>query len=101
MKIVFVVCAEIYTPTAPVMALLHDLGIDFYTRWDRVKGKGHGTAAHLGTASFPSENSVLMIAFRDETLLNGLIQGILRLNERAVRPDEQVRLFQIPLERFV
>jgi hypothetical protein len=101
MKMVFVVCPEIYTPASPLMELLSRLGIDFFTRWDHVKGKGHGTMAHLASPSFPAENSVLMIALQDDGRLPELIEGIVRLNERAARPDEQVRLFQLPLERCI
>ena len=101
MKIVFIVYADVYSPGGAVVGLLDELGIDFYTRWERVKGKGHGTEAHLGTASFPAENTVLMIAFQEDASLNRLIEGIVTLNERISRPDERIRLFQIPLERMV
>lgn len=99
MKIVFVVYTEVYTPR--VMELLESLGIDYYTRWEQVTGKGHGTEAHLGTRSFPGVNAVMMIAFQEEASLEKLIQAITALNEHIVRPDDRVRLFQIPLERIV
>ena len=99
MKIVFVVYTEVYTPR--VLALLGTLGIDYYTRWDEVKGKGHGTDAHLGTRSFPGVNAVMMIAFQEEGTLEELIQGIAGLNENIARPDDRVRLFQMPLERII
>jgi hypothetical protein len=101
MKIVFLICAQPYTPTFPVMDLLARIGIDFYTRWDKVTGKGHGSMAHLGTPSFPAENAVLMIAFEDERLLPQLIEGVVQLNKGAVRAEERVRLFQLPLDRVV
>lgn len=99
MKIVFVVYTEVYTPR--VLGLLGTLGIDYYTRWDEVKGKGHGTDAHLGTRSFPGVNAVMMIAFQEEGTLEKLIQGIAGLNENIARPDDRVRLFQMPLERII
>jgi hypothetical protein len=99
MKIAFVVYTEVYTPR--VMALLGELKIDYYTRWEQVKGKGHGTEAHLGTRSFPGVNSVLMIAFQDEQPLEALIQAIGEMNKQIARPDDHIRMFQLPLERIV
>ena len=99
MKIAFVVYTEVYTPR--VLELLNTLGIDYYTRWDQVKGKGHGTEAHLGTRSFPGVNAVMMIAFQEEGALENLVKGITGMNENIARPDDRVRLFQIPLERIV
>ena len=83
------------------MELLGKLGIDYYTRWEQVKGKGHGTDAHLGTRSFPGMNAVIMIAFEDESKLEKLITEIVEANKEITRPDDRVRLFQLPLERIV
>ncbi len=51
MKIAFVVCNEVYMPR--VMEIMKRSEIDFYTRWEHVLGKGHGTDAHLGTRASP------------------------------------------------
>jgi hypothetical protein len=83
------------------METLAALGIDYYTRWEEVKGKGHGTEPHLGTRSFPGTNTVLMIAFQEESALEKLILAIKEANTRIHRPDDKVRLFQVPLERIV
>ncbi len=99
MKIVFIVCTDVYTPR--VMELLDTLGIDYYTRWEQVRGKGHGTEAHLGTRSFPGMNAVIMIAFQKEAPLEQLIGGIAGINEHIVKLDDRIRLFQVPLERIV
>lgn len=99
MKIVFMVNNEVYTPR--VQELLHTLGIDFYTKWEQVKGKGHGTEAHLGTRSFPGMNAVHMIGFQDESILENLISEITLANKQITRPDDRIRLFQIPLERII
>src|SRR6187549_175154 len=48
-----------------VMEILKANDIDYYTRWDDAKGKGHGTEPHLGAGAFASTNSVMMIAFQD------------------------------------
>jgi hypothetical protein len=99
MKIAFVICTEVFTPR--VMELLRDRQIDYFTRWEQVKGKGHGTEAHLGTRSFPELNSVLMIAFQETEALDALVAGVTALNETIQRADDRVRLFQLPLERIV
>ena len=99
MKIAFVVHNEHFTPE--VMHLLKDSGIDYYTRWDHAQGKGHGTEPHLGTGTYASMNAVLMIAFPDESALEGLIARIAEANAKIVRPDDHIRLFQLPLERMV
>ncbi len=99
MKIAFIVFNDIYIPR--VMELLSNAGIDYYTLWEQVKGKGHDTDAHLGTRSFPGMNAVVMIAFEDESELEKLIPEIVEANKGITRPDNRVRLFQLPLERVV
>jgi hypothetical protein len=78
-----------------------ELGIDFYTEWEEVKGKGHNTDAHLGNRPFPGYNNVRMIAFAEEELLEKLIIKIHELNNLVERDDDKIRLFQVPLERIV
>jgi hypothetical protein len=99
MKIAFVVHNELFT--SRVMQLLDAAGIDYYTRWEEVTGKGHGTEPHLGKGSTPGTNTVLMIAFQDEAPLEALIQNITAANATIKRPDDKIRLFQLPLERIV
>jgi len=99
MKMAFLVCNEVYT--SRVMEVLEKHGIDYYTRWEQVKGKGHGTEAHLGTRSFPGMNTMLMIAFTDHDALQQLIENIGETNKGIARADDRIRLFQIPLERIV
>ena len=99
MKVAFVICNELFT--SRVMQLLTVAGIDYYTRWEEVHGKGHGTEPHLGKGGTPSVNTVLMIAFQEEAPLEALIQGIIAANATIKRPDDKIRLFQLPLERTV
>jgi len=96
---VFVVHNEYYTPR--VMELLKEAGIDYYTRWDHAQGKGHGTDPNLGTGKFAGTNAVMMIAFRDESLLEALIRRIDEANHEITRADDRIRLFQLPLDRIV
>jgi hypothetical protein len=99
MKMAFIVHNEYFTPR--VMQLLKEAGIDYYTRWERAQGKGHGTEPHLGSGSFASTNAVVMIAFRDESALEGLVRRISDSNDEITRADDKIRLFQLPLDRIV
>lgn len=99
MKMTFIVCNEFYTDR--VMQLLAENGIDYYTSWSRATGKGHGTEPHLGSGGFASTNAVLMIAFENEAPLEALIRAIVEANRGIQRPDDRIRLFQMPLERVV
>jgi len=99
MKLAFVVYNE-YVDTQ-VVGMLKALNIDYYTRWEHVKGKGHGTEPHIGAGSYASTNAVLMIAFEDEAPLAALIKAITHANQKVRRADERVRLFQVPMECMV
>ena len=99
MKLAFIVHNEFQSPR--VMEILRAAGIDYYTRWENVKGKGHGTEPHLGAGSFPSVNSVLMIAFPEDAPLDALVHEITVANAEVKRSDDRIRLFQLPLERMV
>ncbi|GJQ41296.1 MAG: hypothetical protein HND39_06145 [Ignavibacteriota bacterium] len=99
MKLTFLVYHDIIDDR--VSGALDELKIDYYTRWEDVKGKGHDTDAHLGNRPFPGYNNVRMIAFVDEAVLNQLIVKITDLNKSIERDDNKIRLFQVPLERIV
>jgi hypothetical protein len=99
MKMTFIVYYE--HVDAQVMGMLKTLGIDYYTRWENLKGKGHGTEPHIGEGTYQRMNFALMIAFEDEAPLAALIDAITAANEKARRADERIRLFQVPLERIV
>ncbi|MGA9119554.1 MAG: PG0541 family transporter-associated protein [Bacteroidota bacterium] len=99
MKIAFVVHTDVYAPR--VAEILQQAGIDYFTRWHQVEGKGHKTEPHLGTRSFPELNSVLMIAFEEDEKLETLVAKIGKANAEIVRIDDRIRLFQVPLERIV
>jgi len=99
MKLAFIVHTEFFTNQ--VMGLLAAAGIDYYTRWDNVLGKGRGTEPHLGKGSYASTNVVLMIGFDKEEPLEELIAAIRAANAGVKRPDDRIRLFQLPLDRIV
>ena len=99
MKITFLVCTEVYAPR--ILDLLDSCAIDYYTRWEQVKGKGHGTEPHLGTRSFPGMNVMFMIAFEQEAALDALVKAVTGANEHILRQDDRIRMFQVPLEKIV
>lgn len=97
--IAFVVYNELFHTR--VMELLRRVGIDYYTRWGPVTGKGRGTEPHLGQGAYGSTNAVLMIAFHEHAPLQALIDAIEAVNAQTARPDDRMRLFQVPLLRLV
>lgn len=99
MKMTFVVCNSHFEER--VLQLLAQCGIDYYSSWERVKGKGHGTEPHLGTAAFGSTNVMFMIAFEDEAPLEALVGAVTAANREIRRAADRIRLFQLPLERVV
>lgn len=99
MKLTFVVHNELLAPQ--VLKLMRGAGIDYYTRWDQATGKGRGTEPHLGSGSFSSTNSVIMIAFEEDAPLEALIAAITACNREMKRADDHIRLFQVPLDRIV
>ena len=99
MKLAFIVHTEYFTEQ--IMELLDATGIDYFTRWDKVIGKGRGTEPHLGTGGHASTNCVLMIGFESDEPLERLVAGIKRANTVIKRTDDKIRLFQVPLERLI
>jgi hypothetical protein len=99
MKMILLVCNSYFNDR--VMKVLKDNGIDYYTSWDKARGKGHGTEPHLGSGGFGSTNSVTMVALEDDTPLEGLVRGVKAANQEIKRAADHIRLFQLPLERIV
>jgi len=99
MKIVFIVYHDILDDR--ISNMFDELKIDFFTEWENVKGKGHSSDAHLGSRTFPGYNSVRMIAFQQEKVLDDLTEKLSKLNDEIIRTDDKIRLFQIPLERII
>jgi hypothetical protein len=99
MKLAFIVHNEHYT--GRVMELLNHCGIDYYTRWEKVMGKGHQTEPHLGIGTYSSLNGVFMIGFEDEAPLAALIEAIRAANAQIQRRSDHIRLLQVPLDQIV
>lgn len=99
MKLVFLAYKDVLE--SRVAEELTRLGIDYFTQWENVKGKGHNTDAHLGNRPFPGMNNVKMIAFQEESVLPQLRHALLQMNEKIERPDDKIRLFLLPLEEIL
>jgi hypothetical protein len=95
----WIVCNSFFTDR--IMEILAENGIDYFTSWDKAKGKGRGTKPHRGSGAHPSTTSVTMIAFEDEAPLEALIRSINTANREIQRAEDHIRLFQLPLERIV
>lgn len=98
-SVAFVVYNELFHTR--VMDMLRRVGIDYYTRWGPVTGKGRGTEPHLGQGAYGSTNAVLMIAFQEPAPLQALIEAMQAINQQTTRADDRMRLFQVPLVRTV
>ena len=99
MKMILLVCNSYFNDR--VMQALKDNGIDYYTSWDKAKGKGHGTEPHLGAGGYGSTNSVTMVALEDDAPVESLVGSVKAANREIKRPADHIRLFQLPLERIV
>ena len=99
MKFAFIVYHDVLDQR--ISNILSEIKIDYYTQWEEVKGKGHLTDAHLGTRPFPGYNFVRMIAFDEESKLQLLIEKLMDFNKSVERKDDQIRLFQLPLEKII
>jgi hypothetical protein len=99
MKMAWLVCNSFHVDT--LMGVLKQCDIDYFTRLDNAKGKGHGTEPHLGAGAYGSTNTVLMIAFEEDAPLEALIAGIREANKGIPRSADRIRLFQQPLDRIV
>jgi hypothetical protein len=99
MKMALLVCNSYFKER--VLQILKDSDIDYYTSWDDVTGKGHGTEPHLGTRPFNATNAVTMVAFERDEPLETLVGAVKAANEQIRRPADRIRLFQLPLERMV
>ncbi|MGE5365105.1 MAG: PG0541 family transporter-associated protein [Bacteroidota bacterium] len=99
MKMAFIIYRDVLQDR--ISGMLENTGVDFYTEWENVKGKGHNTDPHLGSRTFPGVNCVRMIAFDSEEQLENVICGIQEMNKTIKMKDDMIRLFQVPLERII
>ena len=92
MKVAFVIYHDILEDR---ISLVQDrLGIDFYTKWDNVTGKGHSTRCPFGDKDFFRDSIPLKWwHLPDDDQLEEFLEQINKLNGEIMRTDDKVRVF--------
>ncbi|MDY7037046.1 MAG: hypothetical protein SV375_12900 [Thermodesulfobacteriota bacterium] len=81
-----------------VMEALTDLGIEYYTKWRGVLGRGKTSGPHLGTHVWPKTNSFLAVAVEEE-VVNDLLNKVRDL--KSTIGKEGIKAFILNLEEVV
>lgn len=82
-----------------VLELLGEVGIDRYTKWQRVLGKGEASNPRLDTPVWPGANMVLGLVIKEKRRLQRLLKGLKKLD--AEMGDKGLFAFRWPVERIV
>jgi len=80
-----------------VAKVLEENGVEGFTKWTKVYGKGAAGGPHLGTHVWPKANNVLAAVTDDPTAEN-LLASVRKLRERFAR--EGVKAFLLPCEEM-
>jgi nitrogen regulatory protein PII len=78
-----------------VMNLLSNEGVETYTKWNKVLGKGEGSGPHLGTHVWPKHNNVLVVGVQDE-VAKKIMKNIREFREEFRK--EGVKAFMLPID---
>ena len=78
---------------------LSSLGIEGYTKWERVLGRGKTSGPHLGTHIWPKTNALLSVAI-ENTQASLLMKKIQELKTTPLG-KEGIKAFLWPLEEMV
>ncbi|MBN1405593.1 MAG: transcriptional regulator [Candidatus Omnitrophica bacterium] len=81
-----------------VMELLSSCGLEYYTKWQRVLGKGQLSEPHLGTNIWPGENNVLAVVCEDSQAKQ-LSDCVSRLRKTLAK--EGIKAFVLPVENVI
>jgi len=81
--------------SSEVMDLLGEVGVENYTRWTGVQGRGKTSGPHMGTHVWPKLNAVVAVAV-DDGQAERLLEGVRTLRARI--GAEGVKAFVLPLE---
>lgn len=82
-----------------LMEVFKSLGIEEYTKWERVLGRGKTSGPHLGTHIWPKTNALLSVAIED-TQASLLMKKIQELKTTPLG-KEGIKAFLWPLEEMV
>ena len=84
------------TPIDPeVTEAVEALGLDSYTKWREVLGKGRASGPHLDTHVWPGTNTVIMIALADDRVA-ALVDALKLIKERL--SHEGLKLYLLAAE---
>ncbi|HEA46905.1 MAG TPA: transcriptional regulator [bacterium] len=83
-----------------VMESLKEIGVENYTKWDRVLGKGKTSGTHLDTDVWPGVNHMLAIAVEDEKK-DKIMARVRELKSKEVLRREGIGVFVLPLEEMI
>ncbi len=78
-----------------VEKVLQENGVEGFTKWTKVYGKGRASGPHLGTHVWPKANNVIATVTEDETA-EKMLNCIRELRERLAA--EGVKAFLLPCE---
>ncbi|MFP4037957.1 MAG: PG0541 family transporter-associated protein [Desulfobacteraceae bacterium] len=78
--------------------LLEEAGVEGFTKWTKVYGKGRSSGPHMGTHVWPKANNVLAVAVEDDTA-RALVQGVRDLREDMAA--QGIKAFVLPCEEVI
>ncbi len=78
-----------------MMALLERIGVDGYTKWTEVLGKGRQSGPHLNSHAWPKANNCMAIAVT-EAQSGQLLEEVRRIRQKL--GHQGIKAFQLPLE---
>ncbi|MCX5702181.1 MAG: transcriptional regulator [Candidatus Omnitrophica bacterium] len=81
-----------------VSEVLGHCGLEYYTKWQRVLGKGKLSGSHLGTSVWPGQNNVLAVVCEDDKIKT-LLCCIRDLRKKLGK--EGIKAFVLPVEEVV
>jgi nitrogen regulatory protein PII len=80
-----------------VMTVLKEVGLENYTKWSGVLGKGTASGPHLATTVWPRSNNVIAVV-ADDRFVEPALERIRKL--RAELRREGIKAFVLPVESF-
>jgi nitrogen regulatory protein PII len=95
MKLVMIMYNEAIN--SEVESLLEQNGVDGFTKWTKVFGKGRASGPHLGTHIWPKANNVIFASTGEEAA-DKIMQGIRELRKRLAK--EGVKAFMWEIEEI-
>jgi nitrogen regulatory protein PII len=77
-----------------VQSLVEQHGVDGFTKWTKVFGKGQSSGPHLGTHIWPKANNVLAVVAEEGTARK-IIQGIREIRKRLAKEGLKAFMWEI------